>query len=399
MKANRIPFTIFSRVCALTALGLSTLAAVAQEAAPAPTPSAPGTHFGIPDATLVWVLAGMAVVMTIVIVLINDSIKNLAKTSSLWKGKNLGQTGLMIAILLFSQGVMAADQVIKDAVFTLSDSTVWGLIAANIFMILYAWYQISILRNMTRHLRGDVEVVPALVETESWISVAWRKINGLRKQEHEADLMMDHDYDGIKELDNVLPPWWKYGFYLCIVWSAVYLVHYHVTKTGTLQIAEYEADVKKANEEVAAYLTSRALNVDENSVQLLMDEGRLKNGKSIFDKYCVQCHSANGEGGVGPCFNDNYWIHGGTINDIFKTIKYGVPQKGMVPWEAQLTAIEIQNVATYIVSLEGKATCTKEPQGTPFDRKASMAAEEVAKDSTDVAVEEATGLPVETGKP
>jgi|GEM_PF-102165 len=385
MKALSISFNNIRCFAATIATMLTGAMAIAQEAAPALPAApveAPGTHFGIPDSTLLWVLAGMAVVMTIVIVLINDSIKNLAKTSSLWTGKNLGNKGFIIVFMFLSGQAMAADSAAPAAAavapFVVSDATIWGLIGANLFMILFAWYQINILRNMTRHLRGEVEVVPAYVERESWVAVAWRKVNGLRKQEQEADIMMDHDYDGIKELDNVLPPWWKYGFYLCIAWSAVYLIHYHVTKTGTLQIAEYENDVKRANAEVAAYLASKSLNVDENTVELVMDEARLKNGKSVFDKNCVQCHSANGEGGVGPCFNDNFWIHGGSISEIFKTIKYGVPQKGMVPWEATLTEVEIQNVATYIVSLEGKATCIKEPQGTPYDRNAA-AAEEAAK--------------------
>jgi cytochrome c oxidase cbb3-type subunit III len=378
----------------LGALALLTNAFGTMAQAEAQTPTPEAAYFGIPDKYLIWILAMMAVFLTIVVVLINDSIKNLARTHDLWKNRSMGKVGMIIMLLSYGSTAGAADGTTASA----DNNVFWMLICANAFLIVYAFYQMSVLRKLTKFLRGEEEAAaPAYVETESWISVAWRKINGLRKQEQEADIMMDHEYDGIKELDNVLPPWWKYGFYVCIVWSAIYLVHFHITKTGALQIEEYETSVKKANEEVAAYLASRALNVDEYTVELVLDDSRLKAGRKVYMDYCRQCHGDNGEGGVGPCFTDNYWIHGGTINDLFKTIKYGVPQKGMVPWESQLTAIEIQNVATYIITLEGKGDCSKEPQGVPYDRAASGAASEGDQDAASEAPANGTDEPADEG--
>lgn len=189
----------------------------------------------------------------------------------------------------------------------------------------------------------------------------------------EADVMLDHDYDGIKELDNNLPPWWKYGFYISIVYAVFYLVHFHVTPLGFMNIflgpgvsstQEYLTAMEVAEEKKAAFLATKADLVNENSVTLALDAADLSEGKRIYTELCVACHGAEGQGGVGPNFADSYWIHGGDVKDLFKTIKYGVPEKGMIAWEAQLRPKEMQQVASFILSLQGtNPPNPKEPQG------------------------------------
>ena len=183
--------------------------------------------------------------------------------------------------------------------------------------------------------------------------------------ELEHEIMLDHDYDGIRELDNNLPPWWVYLFYGTIAFSIFYIWFYHFNGTGKLQEDEYKMELVEA-EELAKL---QANKVDENSVELLTGKTQLENGSAIFQKNCAACHGKLGEGGVGPNLTDNYWLHGGDIKSMFKTIKYGVPAKGMIPWQAQLSPSQMQEVASYIKTLKGtNPPNRKAPQGDVFNK-------------------------------
>lgn len=171
----------------------------------------------------------------------------------------------------------------------------------------------------------------------------------------------NHDFDGIQEYDNDLPPWWKYMFYVSIVFAIGYMLHYHVFNTGILQEEEYEMEMQQA-----ALLASLHAD-DPNAVtdyKVMTDAVALEKGKTAYIQNCAACHGQNGEGTVGPNLTDEYWLHGGDVNDIFKTIKYGVPSKGMVPWQGKLTKDQILEVSSYILSLQGSNPENgKEPQG------------------------------------
>lgn len=176
--------------------------------------------------------------------------------------------------------------------------------------------------------------------------------------------LLDHDYDGIVELDNSLPPWWVYMFYGTIIFAIAYGVLLFAYD-GFSQKEELAREMEAAQTQIAKFQEENGASVDENTVTLLSDATALTDGKAIYDKNCVACHAANGGGGVGPNLTDGYSIHGNTINNLFKVIKFGVPEKGMIPWESQLKPEQIQNVASYILTefanknVEGG----KEPQG------------------------------------
>ena len=189
--------------------------------------------------------------------------------------------------------------------------------------------------------------------------------------EKEADHLLDHDYDGIKELDNSLPPWWKYGFYITVVAAVIYMFHFHVWNTGPTPEQEYRTEIAMAEKQMEEYRKKAGDIVDEKTVTLADAKG-IEDGAKIYLQSCMACHGGKGEGGVGPNLTDNYWMHGGTINDVFKTIKFGVPEKGMQAWEKTFSPSQIKNIASYIKSIAGTNPPNgKAPQGEPFDEKAA----------------------------
>jgi cytochrome c oxidase cbb3-type subunit 3 len=207
--------------------------------------------------------------------------------------------------------------------------------------------------------------------------------------EKEKDILFDHEFDGIRELDNSLPPWWVAMFYITIAFGVVYYTYYHFLGYGPNQAEQYEMEMEKAEEEIAAYLASQANLVDETNVEMVADEGEIALGNTLYQTKCAACHGALGEGGVGPNLTDPYWIHGGSIKDVFKTIKYGVPEKGMISWKNELRPPEMAKVASFIMTLQGtNPPNAKEPQGELFQAEKV----EPAQDSTANSNSEVIGM-------
>ncbi len=191
------------------------------------------------------------------------------------------------------------------------------------------------------------------------------KLTNIVPLEREKEILMDHDYDGIKELDNPIPPWFNFLFYGTMIFAVVYLFYFHIAVDWS-SAGEYEAEMREAQLQKEILIRSGAL-VNEETVAELTDAASLSSGKDIYAKNCASCHGKLGEGLVGPNLTDEYWIHGGGIKNVFKTIKYGVPQKGMISWEKQLGPKRMQEVASFILSLEGSnPPNAKEPQGEKY---------------------------------
>jgi cytochrome c oxidase cbb3-type subunit 3 len=185
--------------------------------------------------------------------------------------------------------------------------------------------------------------------------------------EQESRIISTHVFDGIRELDNSLPPWWVNMFILTVIWAAIFMFYYHFGGGGPTQAEYYEQEVAEAKKEIAIALAGQSNAVDEANVTALADAGALGEGELIFKNSCVSCHGQSGEGGVGPNMTDEYWIHGGGIKNVFKTIKYGVPEKGMIAWKAQLKPTDIYKVSSYILTLQGtNPPNAKAPQGVKY---------------------------------
>ena len=226
------------------------------------------------------------------------------------------------------------------------------------------------------------------LKDKSWYKNIMQLLTKTVPVEEEKQLLMDHDYDGIKELDNNLPPWWVYLFYACIVFAVVYLVRFEIMGAPD-QETELKNEMAQAKIEVAEYMKTAPDLMDENSVTLLTDPADLDKGKAIFATNCVACHRADAGGQIGPNLTDDQWILGGGIKNIFHTLNNGGRDgKGMISWKGTLKPKEMQAVASYVISLKGSnPKDPKAPEGEIWvdDKTSTSAPASVpATDSTKV---------------
>ncbi len=190
-------------------------------------------------------------------------------------------------------------------------------------------------------------------------------------EEYEIDtltndrLIKGHDYDGIRELDNDLPPWWKWLFYITIAFAVIYSIRLFVFKAPDLiQADEYQKEMASYNAEHATAKKAKTFEV-----KLLTDDASLAKGSEIWHKICAACHMADGGGLVGPNMTDNYWIHGNTVQDLYNVVTNGVIAKGMLSYKDQLSDKDRLSVVSYVlVKLHGtKPAHPKAPQGKKYE--------------------------------
>jgi cytochrome c oxidase cbb3-type subunit 3 len=318
---------------------------------------------GIPD---IWILVILLTVIFIMLLLVRgisysiaDLNKRIEETKASAGG---GAAKSLLTILAFGAALTASAQPETPQMgegFVLSG----GMLAFLIFVIVFLFITILLMRSAYKNL---AQLMHAQGHKE--VPLKLNIINSLHLTDRvdvdkEDTVMLDHEYDGIHELDNNLPPWWKYMFYATILFAVVYLIRFHVTGTAPSTIEEYEAEMELA----MARKESKGVDEDavtEDNVTVVTDPVAWEKAEKIFGANCATCHGQNGEGGTGPNLTDQYWKHGGGIKNIFSTIKYGVPEKGMIPWESQLSPENIQIVSSYIISIEGtNPPDAKEPEG------------------------------------
>lgn len=264
-------------------------------------------------------------------------------------------------------------------------------LAVFLFLLIAIEIVSSAVDNITYHLlteeqKKQLDEAQSVSFTEStFYKNILNKLTRTKAIEQEADVMLDHNYDGIRELDNVLPPWWVYLFYGTIIFGAIYLVRFEIMGYNN-QDQEYQAEVKQAKIDIAEYMKTAPDMMSKEKVTLLTDASSLAAGKAIYTTNCVACHRPDGGGQIGPNLTDTYWILGGGIKNVFNTIMEGGRDgKGMVSWKASIKPSDIQKVASYVLSMQGtnpKDAKPMEPEAVEWKEETIAA----SLDTTKVAV-------------
>jgi cytochrome c oxidase cbb3-type subunit 3 len=236
-----------------------------------------------------------------------------------------------------------------------------------LLVLLVAVYMLQVIKVMTRQAAQEKaqKLGVAFKEEPSLWSKLWSESNDFVPLEKESDIMLDHNYDGIRELDNHLPPWWKWLFYLSIVFAVVYMIFYHITDTLPLPTQEYENELTLAQEQARKLQAANPVAaIDETNVTVVTDAQAIADGKQTFLNNCASCHRKDGGGDIGPNLTDEYWKHGGDIKNIFTVVRHGVQGTNMIAWEGFISPEKIQNVSSYILTLKGtNPENPKKPEG------------------------------------
>ncbi|MEO0790459.1 MAG: cbb3-type cytochrome c oxidase N-terminal domain-containing protein [Bacteroidota bacterium] len=257
--------------------------------------------------------------------------------------------------------------------------------------------KIRILEEYAPDLLAAPEAAKELVQSTPW----WKKLKEYWTkaipQEQEAVLMLDHEYDGIHELDNRLPPWWLGIMYVTTVFAFLYIGYQHFSGYGISNVEQYALEMEEAQLRIDEFLATQANSVDESNVIALVAEDDLSKGEMIYAGNCVACHGAFGEGTIGPNLTDDYWLHGGSIADVFTTIKYGVVEKGMQAWKTNLSPLQMQQVASYIKNMRGTEPPNPKPaEGELYvEEEVSEPTEELESDEGEVTTSEEEEIPSE----
>ncbi len=250
-----------------------------------------------------------------------------------------------------------------------------------LLVLLVAVYMLQVIKVMTRQAAQEKAAKLGIEykEEPSLWSKLWKESNDFVPLEKEADIMLDHNYDGIRELDNHLPPWWKWLFYLSIVFAVVYMIFYHVTDTLPLSNQEYEYEVALAQEQARKLQASNPVAaIDETNVTVVTDALAIADGKQTYLNNCASCHRKDGGGDIGPNLTDEYWKHGGDIKDIFKVVRHGVQGTNMIAWEGFISPEKMQNVASYMLTLKGtNPENPKKPEGDIYKPAGEIKADSV----------------------
>lgn len=334
--------------------------------------------------TLFYVLIAIIGFLLLAILIVSKSTSTVVK-SDLFKRrmaemheKSNSKTGLnAVLILLFTGFATQASALTTEVPAMATKDNLWLYVENSelYVLLIIALLLLGFLLHMVRmfykfiHLmkpeeQRQKEAKKLIKERKKRRESFARSITGATPIEEEAKIDLGHDYDGIRELDNPMPPWWLAGFFISIVFAVIYMFHYHILGTGDLQEVEYAKVMEREEAKVQEYLKAQAMDVDETNATLLIDRADLRTGKALFINNCAVCHTENGGGAVGPNLTDNYWIYSNDIKQIFKVIKTGT-SNGMPEHQSKFNPIEIQQVASYVLNLEEvtQAQGGKEPEG------------------------------------
>ena len=280
----------------------------------------------------------------------------------------LAAVGLLISITGFSQEAAPSDSMTTLYVVGALVLIVLLLVIGVAIVLLRS---LNMLVDQTLKERAKTLGVAYVPPPSLWSKLS-QKLNASVPIEQEKDIDLGHSYDGIRELDNHLPPWWKWLFYGTIAWSFVYLVVFHISSSLPLSIEEYQIEVAAAELEKKRFLASQPqLAIDLDKLEYTQDAEILARGEKVYAINCVPCHRNDGGGNtIGPNLTDNYWLHGGAAKNIFSTVNDGLVEKGMPAWGKTMSQGDVRDVTFFVISLQGTNPANaKAPQGELMEQK------------------------------
>lgn len=296
--------------------------------------------------------------------------------------KKMGGGQMKAIVILVTMGLSQQMLMAQTAVAVKKESFLLSLSAQSWILLVLIAIELMILMFMVRWIKLFTGLHSYELSMPSQRISWWDKINAFKPMDEEGNIDTGHSYDGIRELDNITPPWFTAAFLGTIVFAGIYLYRYHVAHAAPLMIEEFNISMKEAEKEKMEFLKGQSNLVDENTVTLLPD-GQFEEGKTIFKAACAVCHGEDGRGVVGPNLTDDYWIHGGSVKNIFSIIKYGVVDKGMKSWKEDYSAGQIAQLSSFIKSLKGTNPAgAKEPQGELYKEEATPAVLDTTKKDT-----------------
>ncbi len=283
------------------------------------------------------------------------------------------KAAMFIGVMLVSFSSMA-----QDATATVVSQPVSHISGFRILLYMIVGLEMLIIVTFAQLINYFINPEVAFVAKEAkaakpplvnWREL-WHKMNRFKPMDREASIDTGHSYDGIHELDNVTPPWFKVAFILSIIVAFGYMFRYHVAKSAPMQLEEYAIEIADAKLQQEEYLKNQKDNVDENTVAMVDADG-VSSGAVLYKNNCVACHGAQGQGGVGPNLTDAYWLHDGGIKGVFISIKYGWQEKGMKSWKDDFSPVQMAQLSSFVKSLKDtKPPTPKEPQGDLYSEVA-----------------------------
>jgi cytochrome c oxidase cbb3-type subunit 3 len=337
-------------------------------------------------------LLGVMLVLALLIGVLGKTIVNLLRYKYKLSGKTKGVATLLLlgTLLLDTQNALAAG---SADIAGINPTAFWFIvIIIMVELFIISWFILVLYRVFEKEKDTVTETNVVVVETpqkESWLASIWSKLNDFKTIEKEKDILLDHDYDGIKELDNNLPPWWKYGFYFTIIFGIAYLAWFHLMG-GPSSSEELRRSIVQAEEDIKAWEAANPVLVDATTVTFMNDASSLVMGRELYIKHnCQTCHGEQGEGNmIGPNLTDEYWKNGGSISHIFATISNGVQGSAMQAWNKNMNSMEIAQLASYIMSLQGtNPPNAKAAEGEKYEPIAETDSEESSENNEEVYTE------------
>ena len=280
----------------------------------------------------------------------------------------LSAAGILISITGFSQEAASSNSM--TALYALG-ALVFVVLLLVIMVAILLLRSFNTLVEQTLKHKAKALGVAYVPEPSFWTKL-FEKLNAAVPVEQEKDIDLGHSYDGIRELDNHLPPWWKWLFYATIVWAVIYLVVYHVSSSLPLSIGEYQDELAAADVEKKRFLASQPqMSIDLDKLEYTADAEILARGEKVYMINCVPCHRNDGGGNtIGPNLTDNFWLHGGAVKNVFSTVNTGFVEKGMPAWGKTMSQGDVRDVTFFVLSLQGTNPANpKAPQGEPMEQK------------------------------